>query len=98
VFPSRYYRYNYCPYKAGKETRMMFENRHGHMVVLKRTLGGETIVQTISKASVRALNRKMGKLYAQQEKKLHKAPKLLNSDEEYEQHRADNENNLVKGE
>ncbi len=74
----------------------MFENRRGNFVVLKRALGnGETVIQTVSKSSLRRLRREIDKIYAQQEKKPYKAPQLDNSDAEFMEH-IDNE--LSKGE
>jgi hypothetical protein len=74
----------------------MFENRKGHVVILKRKLGtDEYIVQSYTRASLQRLQDKIGKLYRKQEKKPRKAPQLDNSDDFTEQWKADNENNLI---
>jgi SpoVK/Ycf46/Vps4 family AAA+-type ATPase len=73
----------------------MFENRRGNVVALVISLGGERLVKTYTKASLRRLRSQIAKIYAQQEKKPYKAPQLGNSDAEFMEH-IDNE--LSKGE
>jgi SpoVK/Ycf46/Vps4 family AAA+-type ATPase len=73
----------------------MFENRRGNVVALVMSLGGEKVVKTYTKASMRRLRRRIGKIYDQQEKKPYKAPQLADSDAEFMEH-IDNE--LSKGE
>ena len=75
----------------------IFTNRHGKTFVIKRSLGnGETIVQTITEASRRALTRKVASLRPEQKTNGSRAShELERSDEFYEKWRADNENNLI---
>jgi hypothetical protein len=73
----------------------MFENRRGNVVALVMSLGGERVIKTYTRASLRRLRSKVDKIYAQQEKKPYKAPQLGNSDAEFMEH-IDNE--LSKGE
>lgn len=75
----------------------MFENRKGHMMVLKRKLGnGEYVIQTVSKASLRALRRHIDRLRMEQKTNNSKAShELEHSDKFYEDWKADNENNLI---
>jgi SpoVK/Ycf46/Vps4 family AAA+-type ATPase len=61
----------------------MFENRRGNVVALVISLGGEKVVKTYTRASLRRLRRQIGKIYAQQKKKPYKAPQLGNSDAEF---------------
>lgn len=74
-----------------------FTNRKGTMYVIKRKLGnGETIIQTVSKASQNALARKVARLGGEQKTNAPRASHgLEHSDEWFEQWRADNENNLI---
>lgn len=62
-----------------------------------RRIGREAIVSSVSKASQYRLERKIAKIYQREEKRPRRASKTLLTDELYEQHKADNENNLIDG-
>lgn len=78
------------------EVKDSFINRRGDMVILKRSLGGETTIHRITGASLGRLKSKVGKLYQKAEQKPYtRLEKSEMSDEFFEQWKADNENNLI---
>lgn len=67
-------------------------------IVIKRPTGdGEHIVYTVSEASERRLHVHIARIGRDVEKERLRTLKPLLTDEEYEQHKADNENNLIEG-
>lgn len=68
-------------------------------IKITRHIGGESVVISVSKASWHTLRRKVEQLLRPEQKtNASRASKVLeHSDEQYEQYRADSENNLIDG-